>query len=735
MSGQGFAGLCGPRYRWEEEDLEGEKTMAPYTFKDNASDHMDAPLPWSWREHTVLRVYEAWEFCLTNKYPGKNASGLEKKDGETSPGYEGMEKVFAAIGLAGVPQPAKRGVLTEHLFDSPEPREQGEEEDDEEKMNTLVPPPAVLAAREKKGTVPASSSGPISKLPYPFTVPSSAQVSSAASSQEVVPFPPSPGLEVPITDEHGDHEEEHDDEDDDDEDDDGDGDEHEEEEVEGEVEESEVPSSERRTSGSMSSLGRPITSRYPFHFRRPTRGGSVSSVSAMPPPTVSTPHSHLTHSINPSHSTQSRSTRHSRSTQSTGNPESSDSPMSNGGSSSLSSPIASTSSAVGIPMPPRHPQVQRRARAGTVPVPTSSPTPSSPSPVVFPAGRPRARTRTESVGTDLSMTFGPIPMASLDDTDDDDDDHYFHPGHDESLMDVPEAEGSIEEAEQHDSVGLLSAGPSPRGSLVNLRHLGSGLAVHHHHLHHHRRSTGSRSRSTTSRSQSRSRTNSATSRSESARSRAQSLIQSLGAASRSSLDLVRSRANSMARLSDSPYSTSPDPQPSSPENHTFGHPLREQWRSSDPIDNVGDESMGSGLAEGDSGLLAASQVPLPDSPNSSATSSGSEPHADFKSVVSQQAGQSTPNAPSEASHVPPPESVSEASRHTHRGTAPISITRGGQLGVPQYTDSHPDLSTADQSFVTAPATIEGRTDTSGQPSSWGTLEQYPQVPGGTWRPA
>lgn len=729
MSGHGFAGLCGPRYRWEEEDADAEKSLGPYAFKDNTSDHMDTPLPWSWRENTVLRIYEAWEFCLTNKYPGRSASGLGKKDGEGTPGFDGMEKVFAAIGLSGTPHTSKRGVLSDDLFESPGAHEKAEEDDDyvddEEKMATLVPPPAVLAQREKKSTVLAGSSGPLKSLPYPFTTPSSAQVSSASasasSSQEVVPFPPSPGLEVPITDEVGEHDEDHDDDDDEEEE------EEEEHDEEVGVEESEVPSSERRTSGSMSSLGRPIPSRYPFQFRRPMRGGSVSSVSAMPPPSVSTPRSGNTHSSNPSRSTQSRSTRHSRSTQSTGNPESSDSPMSNGTSSVLSSPVASSLSG-GIPMPPRHPQVQRRARAGTVPLPASSPTPSSPSPVVFPAGRPRARTRTESVGTDTSMTFGPIPIPAFDDSDDDDDHHY---GHDESLMDVPEAEGSLEEAEQHDSVGLLSTGPSPRGSLVNLRHLGSGLALHHH-----RRSNGSRSRSATSRSQSRSRTNSSNSHSESARSRAQSLIQSLNAASRSSLDLVRSRANSMARMSDSPYhSSTPDPQPSSPENYTFGHPLREQWRSSDHFDQGGEPEPGEGLAEGDSGLLAAAQIALPpSSPNSSL----SESHTDFKSVLSQQPGQSSEHAPSETSRATSSERASERSRHTERGgttTAPIPIQRGTHLGVPQYTDSQPDISTANQSYVTAPATIEGKTDSSGQPSSWGTLEQYPQAPGGTWQPA
>jgi hypothetical protein len=101
-----------------------------------------------------------------------------------------------------------------------------------------------------------------------------------------------------------------------------------------------------------------------------------------------------------------------------------------------------------------------------------------------------------------------------------------------------------------------------------------------------RRSKGSRS----SGSSSRSRTGSVISGSRagsSARSRAQSLIQSIGATSRSSLELVqttaRLRANSsMARLEeDLSYHSDTPSQPSSPtsptgsnnENHTFGHPM------------------------------------------------------------------------------------------------------------------------------------------------------------------
>jgi len=304
-----------------------------------------------------------------------------------------------------------------------------------------------------------------------------------------------------------------------------------EEEDDEEEEEEDEPSSERRTSGSLSSLGQPVPSRYPFQYRRP-RGGSLSSRSHMTPQSMN------------SRSTHTKSTP-SRSTQSTGNVESSDSPWSNG-SSEIPSPRSQQNP--GIPMPPRHPQVNRRARAGTVPVVLDSPTP------VFSA-RYRIRTRTESGSTSGSV-LNPTPLYESSDEVE------------ELPMEQPDAEGPHEEAEREDSVGLLSAAPSPRTSLIGLKHRPSNLSRRRNGS-----SSGSNSRSP---SQGRSQVGSIYS---SSRSRTQSLIQSMGAASRSSLDLVRSRAQSLARLSDSPYHSNSDALPSSPENNTFGHPLRVERQS------------------------------------------------------------------------------------------------------------------------------------------------------------
>ena len=573
-------------------------------------------------------------------------------------------------------------------------------------LSSIIPPVAAVQQKERTGSDP---SGPLMSLPYPFT-----GFGAQISSEDVVPFPPSPAIEDKdvTTEGEGTHHTGEEDED-------GAGEEEGEEEDE-EEDESEVPSSERRTSGSMSSLGRPIVSRYPFQFRRPR--GSMSSASHMSPQTHSTPYS------TQSQSTQSRSTRHSRSTQSTGNVESSDSHSPRSNTSSNASPHHSSFSGSIIPMPPRHPQAQaggqRRARAGTVPLPPSSP--GSPSPVVFPGGRPRARTRTESMVTDPSAerTFGPIPIGSFESDGEGEDEYaYEHDLNDESIIEVPEAEGSIEEAERQDSVGLLSAAPSPRASLANLRHRASGLSLH-------RRSNGSRSGSgasaphsrsrTNSASHSRSRTNSGTSLSDAARSRAQSLIQSLGAASRSSIDLVRSRANSLVRLGDSPYayaSTSSEAVLSSPENHTFGHPLREQWRAEE------------GMHDHDMSDIAESEANIP-LPSSSSGEGEGEGEGEEEEEEEQEEGEGETGTEELELHTARSalSQQSEVSLATERGGVPVPLARAQEVAI----ESRPDLSTAPQSFITAPTTREDTTSSSGRTQrTWGTMDQYPQA---DWQP-
>ncbi|KAJ6632132.1 hypothetical protein B0H10DRAFT_1901553 [Mycena sp. CBHHK59/15] len=685
VSGSGCAGLCGPRHRWEEDDA--EKTMSVYS--DNVSD-LDA-LPWSWREFTALRVQEAYEFCLTVRPSMRWSQQQRKKDvadaellGPLSPEpFEGMEQVLAAVGFPSVPPLARRGVLSGDLFDSPDVPQTPEFAD-------IIPRVSKRASKDRE---PGPSS-PLMALPYPFTAPG-AQM----SSQDRVPFPPSPGhteekessgtLEE---DEDAEDEEEEEEEEGEEEDDDEEEEEEEEEEpVEGAG--SEEPSS-GRASGSMSSLGQPVTSRYPFQFRRPVRGQSSSSGAP-----------------SASNNTRSSKSRVSQATQSTGNRESSDShsPRSQHTASSDQASLRHHSAGV-IPMPPRHPQQGRsRTRAGTVPVPSGSSSPSS-LPLDFPrAGRPRARTRMDSGVTDAFGSVEPVPQAEHEMAE-------F-----EQAIEPPESEGS-HEAEREDRLGLLSlsAGPSPKSSFTALRHRRSSNLSHHRrgysssHSRHNSHS-GSGSGSSSSRSR-------AASLSVSVRSRAQSLLQNIGAASHSSLELVqRLRANSsMARLEEdsdarttntntnthSRSGSGSDALQSSGENHTFGHPLRTQWHD------------------------AEQQQPQP-VPEESESPARLQPSQSRTSVFSAPSTQQ----PSERTASRPP-SVERLMVEP----AGIPIIREGEdnnLSSASMSSSYPDISTAPQSFVTAAATIEGTTDSSGRTvSSWGGISHMvarSHDAAGTWR--
>jgi hypothetical protein len=72
----------------------------------------------------------------------------------------------------------------------------------------------------------------------------------------------------------------------------------------------------------------------------------------------------------------------------------------------------------------------------------------------------------------------------------------------------------------------------------------------------------------------------------------------LAAASRSSVNLARSRVDSATGLSNSPsYSTSPDPAPSSPEYYTFGHSLLAVQQPSAESEDNGELSDGPGLVQ------------------------------------------------------------------------------------------------------------------------------------------
>ncbi|KIK95395.1 hypothetical protein PAXRUDRAFT_778287 [Paxillus rubicundulus Ve08.2h10] len=658
LSGQGCAGFCGPRYRWEEEDH--EKTVSIYS--DGGSD-ADA-LPWSWKACTRLRIQDAFDFCLTVKPPPRWSMGAAKKeeagDGRdflgvsTTPAFE-VEQVLAAVGLPSVPPPARRGALSDDLFAHPGAGEVRIVPSPPTDLSGIIPK---VVKRSSKDRDVAGPSAPLMKLPYPFT-----GYGAQVSSKDQIPFPPSPSSRkekhrssaTSSFERRRSAEPEHmeaKDEDVEDDDDDDDDDDEEEEEEEEEIEEN--SEAQPRTSGSMSSLGQPITSRYPFQFRRPhNRGGSVSSGA-------------VTQHSTPRSETSPSSNGHSRSTQSTGNREtSSESPMSHAVSSSV---MSSPTSGYGnpIPMPPRHPQPGRgRARAGTVPA-----FPSSPSPVSFP-GRIPTRVRTDSEKSD-HMVSGYESFLSEEADEDEEANDVEEP----QMMEQPEPEGPHEAAEGEDSVGLLGVVPrSPRSSNVSSRRR-RGRRDSHSGSH-------SRSNSISGSGSSRSRAGSMV------RSRAQSLIQSLGAASRSSLELVqsmRTRANSsMARLEeDIVYSSdsrsgSGSASPSVNENYTFGQPMRPPMRQ-------------------------MSSPRLRQTPSSISIS-----------------------APSEAT----------TSRLTARPeTREPDNERLGIDIPPRSDDSQPDISTAAQSFITAPTTIAGTSDSSDPvPASWSETAPMVDRPHIEWRPA
>ena len=593
----------------------------------------------------------------------EGAEGSEMLGVQTAPAFE-VEQVLAAVGLPSVPAPARRAVLSEDLFARPRMGDEASVAPSPlPELSDIIPKVVKRVSGDHEIGGP---SAPLMKLPYPF-----AGYGAQVSSKDQIPFPPSPGSRKekrrsPVSSDserqrslgperaeeeakEEDVEEEEDEEGEEEEDEDED-----EEEEDEEVEES--SEAQPRTSGSMSSLGQPISSRYPFQFRHPhTRGASVSS-SAM---THSTPKSDTSPSSN------SRSA-YSRSTQSTGNHEtSSDSPMSQAMSGSvMSSPASGYGSP--IPMPPRHPQPGRgRARAGTMPA-----FPSSPSPFILP-GRIPPRIRTDSETTD-HMPGGYESFLS-EDADEEVDDA----GEEPQMMEQPEPEGPYEAAEGEDSVGLLGVPPrSPRSSNVSSR-----------------RRRGRRS----DQSSSQSRSNSVSSRSRAGsavRSRTQSLIQSLGNASRSSVELVqsmRTRANSSrARLEDDmvytsdsrSHSGSVSHASSSHENYTFGQPMLSPMRR------------------------ASSQGQLPTASNLSIS------------------------APSEAttSRLTARQESRSRERQTERAGIAIPSPGGGE--------SRPDISTAAQSFITAPATIAGTSDSSeAVPSSWADASHMVDRPDTDWRPA
>ncbi|KAF9509214.1 hypothetical protein BS47DRAFT_174354 [Hydnum rufescens UP504] len=69
LSGQGCAGLCGPRYRWEEEDDEKSHSAYSRSREDGIIDR------WAWLPYTIARVQDTYDFCLTARAKRPSLTG------------------------------------------------------------------------------------------------------------------------------------------------------------------------------------------------------------------------------------------------------------------------------------------------------------------------------------------------------------------------------------------------------------------------------------------------------------------------------------------------------------------------------------------------------------------------------------------------------------------------------------------------------------------------------------
>jgi hypothetical protein len=610
---------------------------------------------------------------------------------------------------------------------------------------------------------------PLKNLPYPF--PGFGPRDS--SEQEQIPFPPSPAVPEESAGGHDDDEVEEEVEGDivvEVEDDEGEEEEEEEEDIN--PRSSEEPSSfSGRASNSLSSLGQPIPSRYPFAFRHPARGGSMSSTGSPPfafSRATATPQS------------KSTSTRESHETRSTGNAETTTASSSPSGGSPTSavsptSSVPSPQDVRGMPMPPRHP-----AAAGGRQRPSTAPSPVSPTPTGgLTATRPRQTL--EGHRRQLRHSIGSEVLQESDREDD-------RP----SRSGQPSPDGSLEAREREDSVGLLSppsSQPSPRASLLGSRN-GSSTSL--------ARISGAfrsrtRSRNTSSGSASgsggSSRHNSHVSVSSASlavgRARAHSLIQGIGGASRSSIELVLGHmpssppATGAVRLGDTSDVDGSEGALSNPESHTFGLPVvggagsllprragvRAHTLEGDPGRSSVSVSSSSSAAAATAAVAAAmsararsarGQVASPE-PRSSRSSErerqGTQLHSahSFGSQGSrqqQQQEEETPPSPSILSQSVQSEDTTSGSTTTRtitlaqamseapseaqtRAHTPAGIPIPSSPSPPPQSSPHPpgDLSTAPTSFVTAPPTIASRTTDSGGDGR--TAEMLNEGAGGT----
>ncbi|KAK0437348.1 hypothetical protein EV421DRAFT_1892211 [Armillaria borealis] len=361
----------------------------------------------------------------------------------------------------------------------------------------------------------------------------------------------------------------------------------------------------------------------------------------------------------PPHSTTNSNARsiHSRLSQSTGN----HSPRSHYSTSSDAASPRSLHGSV-IPLPPRHPN---RSRAGTVP--SSSGPSSQSSPISFPSpGRPRARTRTSR------------------------DDEAIEEG---DTLDQPEA------AERRGRCWSIDARAIP-GQVPAYHSYLFVLDPAHHHT-----ATApdpAPSPGPTPRAGS------------SSRSRAGSLSAIRSRTHATSLELVqgaiRSRADSsMARLEEDPGSathsrsgSSTDPNGSGGENWTFGHPMA--WQRQEMRERRAQQQQEEEAEEFEEGLsreYIRGQQPSPViERDSESESSHEDPHSNVPIVMHESRSELSVGRTSTEQPYMSATSLSPPSVFTPRPRESEGMS---------VSSSHPDISTAAASFVTAPATIEGST--------------------------
>jgi hypothetical protein len=65
--------LCGPRYRWEEEDDENSSSPYSRSREDALIDR------WAWLPYTIARIQDTYDFCLTPRARRRSLTGSTRR--------------------------------------------------------------------------------------------------------------------------------------------------------------------------------------------------------------------------------------------------------------------------------------------------------------------------------------------------------------------------------------------------------------------------------------------------------------------------------------------------------------------------------------------------------------------------------------------------------------------------------------------------------------------------------